>query len=106
MDSTVVELDLNEQPDECLYIFDGSTGLPVRALFLDKPMVKSGELTPNARVILTTPQEQRFPVRVTALRRTVTDESVPEPFKRRQVIEMLFRAFGPADTKPDIAATA
>lgn len=106
MDVTAAELDLSEQPGECLYIFDGLTGLPQRALFLDKPMLKSGELTPEVPVILTTPQEQRFPVMVTALRRTFTDESVPEPFKRRQVIEMLFRAFSSVDTKPDVAASA
>ncbi|MDE0321909.1 MAG: hypothetical protein OXI97_18730 [Acidimicrobiaceae bacterium] len=106
MSEAFAELDLSDQPDKCLYIFDGLTGHPQRALFLSKPLVKSGDLTPHSPVILTTPQDRRFPVMVTALRRTFTDDSVPDPFKRRQVIEMLFRAVRPADSESGIAATA
>ena len=106
MGQAFAEIDLSSQPDECLYIYDGRTGDPQRALFLAKPVIKSGELNRNVLVVLTTPDGGRLPVKVTSLRRTFTDGSLPEQFRTRQVIEMMFRICRPVGRNSRTTASA
>ena len=100
------ELDLNQQPGDCLYLTDGLTGIPLRVLFTKRPHVRSGQLKRGAVVMLVTPDARRFPVEVTAARRIVADESMPEPFRAKPAFEVSVRLYKPAESQTEVAATA
>lgn len=96
----IVEIDLSDQKDEALYIYDGTFGTPIRVLFLDRIVVRSGQLRPDSVVALTLHDKTRVAVRISSLHRIVGDYSLPEPFAAKQLIEMNVRPYRPAAPDP------